>query len=301
MLDALASEGFNLDLNEDGRYWTNDELAQRAVHADCIFASAGRYDASTLDTASSLKLLVKFGVGYDNIDLEYCKSRGIAVAVSRGANHEAVADYAFAQMLCAATGIIGSVAELRGGTWRASLHGDLHRATVAILGLGLIGRSIARRAHGFDMDILYWDVTPLPEAEKELGARFAGLEEIASEADFVSVNLPLTPETKGLIGVDFLRAMKRTAWLVNTARGGIVDEDILYTALTEGWIAGAASDVFAVEPSPDNKLLGLDNFLGTPHTAAISAGAVRVMAEICCSCVKEFRDKGAVPDAYHLA
>lgn len=297
-LNRLSEAGFVLIVNDGDRYWNNEELAQRANEAGIIFASSGRYDASTLSDCDNLKLIVKFGVGYDNIDLDYCAARGVTVAAARGSNHHAVADYAMGLMLSLATGIARSSSRLAGGEWQATIHHDLHGATLGILGLGRIGTEIARRASGFDMPLLYWDVARMPDKEASLGATYATLERIAHEADFVSINLPRTPETEKLIATPFLHAMKPTSFIVNTARGGIVDEAALYEALRAGRIAGAASDVFAREPAIDSALLNLPNFIGTPHTAALSFGSVRAMSEICATCAIAFARNGTVPADY---
>lgn len=297
-LDRLSEAGFDLIVNDGERYWNNAELAQRAKGAAIIFASSGRYDASTLSECDTLKLIVKFGVGYDNIDLDYCAARGVTVAAARGSNHHAVADYAMGLMLSLATGIARSSSRLAGGEWQATIHHDLHGATLGILGLGRIGTEIARRARGFDMHLLYWDVAQLPDSEASLGATWASLERIAREADFVSINLSRTPETENLISTPFLDAMQPTSFIVNTARGGIVDEPALHAALSTGRIAGAASDVFATEPASDNALLALPNFIGTPHTAALSFGSVRAMSEICATCAIDFARHGTVPADY---
>lgn len=297
-LRQLSGAGFDLIINDGKRYWHNEELARLSQGAEIIFASSGRYDSSTLDGCRDLKLIVKFGVGYDNIDLDYCAARGVTVAAARGSNHHAVADYAMGLMLALATGIARSSSRLAGGEWQATIHHDLHRATLGILGFGRIGTEIARRAGGFDMQLLYWDVARMPDKEASLGATYATLEHIAREADFVSINLPRTPETEGLIGAPFLQAMKPTSFLVNTARGGIVDEAALYEVLSGGRIAGAASDVFAKEPAVGNTLLALPNFIGTPHTAALSFGSVKAMADICATCAMEFVRAGSVPAEY---
>lgn len=297
-LVRLTQAGFDLVVNDGDRYWSKDELVERARPVDCIFASSGRYDASTLAGCDRLKLIVKFGVGYDNIDLHYCDSRGITVAAALGSNQHAVADYAMALLLASATGILGSNAELRQGVWKTTAHHDLHGATLGILGLGRIGVEIARRARGFNTRIVYWDVAPLPEREAELGATFVTLDELARDSDFVSVNLPLTDGTANIVSASFLEQMRPTSFLINTARGGIVDEIALYAALKSGRIAGAASDVFEREPAIDNPLLALPNFIGTPHTSAVSFNAVHAMTTICATCATDFFTAGHVPPAY---
>jgi phosphoglycerate dehydrogenase-like enzyme len=169
---------------------------------------------------------------------------------------------------------------MRAGVWKNTQHLDVFGQTIGILGLGRIGRAMARRAAGFDMQRLYWDLERKADAEAE-GIVYRPLDDLLAASDFVSVHLPFTPQTANILGRAEFARMKPTAVLVNTARGGIVDETALFDALSNGRIAGAASDVFAVEPANGPPLVELPNFIGTPHCAAATPGAYRNMAASC--------------------
>ena len=162
----------------------------------------------------------------------------------------------------------------RDGQWKRIMGNDLWGKTLGICGLGQIGLNVAQRAKGFDMNVIAYDLFENPRLAGERGIRYKSKAEILSESDFITLHLPLTPETKGFIGTDDLRAMKKAAILVNTSRGGIVDENALYLALKEGEIAGAALDVFEHEPPGKTPLVELDNFIGTPHIGGITTEAI---------------------------
>lgn len=251
----------------------------RAIIAEADYAIAGQVavSAEVLRAATRLKLLHKWGVGTDNLDLAAARELGIRVARTTGSNAVPVAEFAIGLMLSALRLIAFGHAELKRGEWRGGrLPGDtftLSGKTVGIVGFGAIGQALARLLHGFGCTILYAKRQPLDAAtEAALGARAAPLAEILARSDVVSLHCPLTPETAGLIDRQAFAAMKRSAILVNVARGGIVVEADLVAALKAGEIAGAAMDVFSVEPLPaDSELLTLDRLVVTPHLAAIAS------------------------------
>jgi glyoxylate reductase len=233
-----------------------------------------RVDAELLDQAPTLRVVSNLAVGYDNIDVAACTAHGVAVCNTPGVLTETVADLAFALMLGFARRIPEGERVVRDGRWPVwhpsfLLGRDLHGANLGIVGLGAIGQAIARRARGFGMTVLYTSRHRKPEAERELDVQWRELPELLRESDYVSLSVAFTPETKGLIGVQEFEFMKPTAVLVNTARGGIVDQDALVEALRGHRIGGAALDVFAVEPIPANDpLLQLDNVLVAPHVGS---------------------------------
>jgi phosphoglycerate dehydrogenase-like enzyme len=271
---ALLPPGFELS---HGTARGDDHLKE--IIADADFAISGQVGVSgeVLRAARKLKLLHKWGVGVDNLDIATARELGIKVARTTGSNAVPVAEFALGLMLSALRFISYGHAHLKQGDWRGGrLPGDtftLSGKTVGIVGFGAIGQNVAKLLRGFGCTILYNKRQPLPAAqEAELGARHASLAEILAQADIVSLHCPLTPETTGLIGRDAFAAMKKTAVLVNVARGGVVAEDALIEALRNREIAGAAMDVFAVEPLPaDSPLLALDNLVVTPHLAAIAS------------------------------
>jgi D-3-phosphoglycerate dehydrogenase len=227
-----------------------------------------------LDAAKQLKVIGRCGVGLDNIDLKAAGARGIPVVYTPGANAQTVADLTLGLMLALARKIPQADRMTRGGQWKRIMGNDVWGKTLGIFGLGQIGFNVARRAKGFDMKIIAYDLFEnLPLAE-ELGIEYKSKAAILGEADFISLHLPLNPETLGFISDGDLRAMKKSAILVNTSRGGIVDEKALYLALKEGTIAGAALDVFEHEPPGKTPLVELDNFIGCPHIGGVTTEAI---------------------------
>ncbi|MEM3641527.1 MAG: D-glycerate dehydrogenase, partial [Candidatus Bathyarchaeia archaeon] len=216
-----------------------------------------KIDAEVFDAAPKMKIVSQMAVGYDNIDVNEATKRGIYVTNTPGVLTETTADLAWALLMAIARRIVEADNYVRTGQWKVSWHPsmllgkDVYGATIGIVGAGRIGTAVARRAKGFNMKILYYDVVPMPpEVEKEVGAKRVDLETLLKESDFVSIHVPLTKETYHMINEERLRIMKKTAYIVNNARGPIIDEKALYKALKEGWIAGAALDVFEREPIP---------------------------------------------------
>jgi lactate dehydrogenase-like 2-hydroxyacid dehydrogenase len=238
--------------------------------ADAVLAGLDRYSAAVLATpeAASLKVIARWGVGYDRVDLSAATANGIVVTYTPGLLDEAVADYTFALLLSVARRIPESHEAVLRNDWRRFIGSDVAGKTLGLIGCGRIGRAVARRAAGFNMRILASAPRPAFEARK-LGVEFVPLEKLLAQSDFVSLHAALRPDNHGLIGEPQLRQMKPTAFLINTARGAMVDETALALALREGWIAGAALDVFVTEPPPaDCPLRSAPNVLFSPHQAS---------------------------------
>lgn len=239
-----------------------------------------------LDRLPRLQVVSNFGVGVDHVDVGACESRSVAVGNTPGAVDGVTADMTMALMLAAARNIVTGDHFARSPGFTSydpsNLPGlEVHGSTLGIIGMGRIGREVARRARGFDMRILYHNRNRDPEAEESLGVEYSDLSTLLEEAHFVSLNVPLTDETEGLIGEPELRAMRPDAVLINVARGPVVDPDALHSALTEGWIAGAALDVTEPEPLPrDHPLLGLDNLVLTPHLGSATLRSRLRMGEM---------------------
>lgn len=259
-------------------------LIEQVKEVDGIVIRAnGKVTRRMMEVAPRLKVIGRHGVGVENIDLEAATEKGIWVVNTPDANDLSVAEHFFGLALMLSKMLKKGDLALREGRWEARyqyIGRELHGKTLGILGFGRIGKSIGRIGYyGFRMKILYYDALRFEEVEKEIGAVKASLEEILSQSDLISVNLPLVPGTKGLIGERELRMMKPTAYILNLARGPIWDEKALYRVLKEGRIAGAAADVFEVEPaSKDHPLLELENFIGTPHMAAHTEEALKRMS-----------------------
>jgi len=244
-----------------------------------------RIDAEVMDAGGRLKVISNYAVGFNNIDTEAATERGIYVTNTPGILTDTTADAAFALLMAAARRIPEADRHIRARGWihawgpRMFIGTDVHGKTLGILGLGRIGSAIARRAKGFDMKVIYHDVYRREDLEEELGLAYRSKEEVLREADFVSLHVPLIPETHHMIGAEELEAMKETAILVNTSRGPVVDEAALCEALRDGAIAGAGLDVFETEPlDPGSPLLGLDNVVLTPHLASGSVETRTKMA-----------------------
>lgn len=276
----------------DYRIWDHEEppvsrdvFLHEAARADGLFTLlTEQVDAELLDRAGRLKIVANMAVGHDNIDLPACTRRGVMVTNTPGVLDETTADLTFALLLATARRLPEAVEYLKAGQWRTwspmQLTGcDVGGATIGIIGLGRIGQAVARRARGFGMRILYHNRRPDPAAEARLGATYRSLDDLLAEADFAVVLTPLTPATRGLIGARELALMRPTAVLINAARGGIVDEQALYSALKEGRIWAAGADVFEREPaSPRHPLLSLPNFVGLPHIGSASVATRTKMA-----------------------
>jgi len=248
------------------------ERVTKVREADYILCSWTPISRQTIEAGKKLKLIQKYGIGVDKIDLKAAAQYGVPVCIAAGVNAVAVAETAITLMLAVYKRLCLAHNSLRAGQWlkwelRAGCY-ELWQKTVGLIGGGAIGRAVAKRlSHGFECRVLYHDISRLPpETETALGMIYTTLEELLRQSDIVSLHIPLTPETRGLIGEKTLAWMKPTAVLINTSRGGAVDEPALIAALQEGTIAAAGLDVFAKEPPDrDNPLLRMDNVVVTPH------------------------------------
>jgi glyoxylate reductase len=279
----------------DARIWEEDLPPPRSALLDAVAGCHGvvtlltdRVDDEFLDAAGpQIKVVSNYAVGFDNVDVPACTARGVAVGNTPGVLTETTADLAFALLMAAARRIPEGDRYVRMGRWKTwgpllLLGLDVHGSTIGIVGFGRIGQAVARRAMGFGMTVLYHDVHRVdPAVEREFGATFLPLEELLPRADFVSLHVNLTPQTKGLIDAEKLSWMKPSAVLVNTSRGPVVDGRALADALRDGGIFAAALDVTDPEPIPtDDPLLSLDNCLVVPHIASASRATRSKMAEM---------------------
>jgi D-3-phosphoglycerate dehydrogenase len=247
------------------------ELLPQLRGIDAVLAGMDHFTAAVLasEEAEQLKVISRWGVGYDAVDLKAAAQNGIVVGYTPGLLNEAVADYAMAMLLALARRVPDGSVSLRAGRWDSEWGADLPGKTLGLVGCGGIGQAVAKRARGFEMRLLGCDPAPSAEAER-LGIEFVPFEQLLAESDFVSLHTALTPETHGLVGEPELVAMKPGAYLINTARGAVIDEEALAQALREHQIAGAALDVFVVEPLPANHPLhSVPNLLLTPHQASL--------------------------------
>ena len=247
-----------------------NDLRSKLPGVDAVLAGVEPYTAELLasDEAKELKVISRWGVGFDGIDLNAAADRGVLVTNTPNLLNDAVADLTFGLILALARRLHEGHCIMISGEWKASWGVDVGGATLGILGIGRIGKAVAKRAAGFGMKILACDPFPQPDAEA-LGVTMVELDELLSQSDFVTIHTALTDETRGLIGADALRKMKSDAMLINTSRGAVLDEDALVRALQKGTIGGAALDTYLKEPlAADHPLRSCPNVLLTPHQAS---------------------------------
>jgi len=301
----LKAKGYEVVINEkaEGRAATKEELIEGAKGADAILSIlTDKIDGEVMDVGTpTLRIIANYAVGFDNIDLEAAKKRNLMVTNTPGVLTNTVAEHTFALMLSIAHRISEADRFARAGRYKAwgpnlLLGTDMSGKTLGIVGLGRIGSRVASHAFkGFEMNILYNDPKPNPEFEKEFGAKFVEkLDDMLPHCDFVSIHVPLLDSTRHLMNEARFRIMKRTAYLVNTSRGPIIDEKALAKALREKIIKGAAIDVFEFEPDIVPELKDLDNVIITPHIASATEETRNKMASMAAENIIEALE-GRVP------
>ena len=285
VVEAL-SRRFEVEHNADDRPWAPDELARRLRGKHGAMATVmDRFDEAILAQCPGLEVISNIAVGYNNIDVPAATRRGIKVTNTPGVLDDTTADLTWSLLMAAARRIAEGDAYVRAGDWKIAfgvqyfLGQDIHHATLGIVGMGRIGQAIARRALGFDMRVLYHNRSRLPPAdERRLDAAWVERDTLLAESDFVVVMAPYSPATHHLIGAAEIARMKPTAILVNSARGGVVDDAALVEALKAGRIAGAGLDVFEGEPRVNPGFLGLRNVVMTPHIGSATRATRIVMS-----------------------
>ena len=279
------SRRFEVEHNPDDRPWPPEELARRLQgKAGAMATVMDRFDEAILALSPELKVISNIAVGYNNIDVPACTRRGIRVTNTPGVLDDTTADLTWSLLMAAARRIAEADAYVRRGDWKIAfgvqyfLGQDIHHATLGIIGMGRIGQAIARRALGFDMRVLYHNRSRLPEAdEKRFNATRVERDELLAKSDFVVVMAPYSPATHHLSGAAEIAKMKPTAILVNSARGGVVDDAALVEALKAGRIAGAGLDVFEGEPRLNPEFAKLPNVVLTPHIGSASRATRIIM------------------------
>lgn len=292
-------ERYDVNINESDKILEKEELIDMVKGKDALLCFlTDRIDEDIIEAGEKLKVISNFAVGYDNIDVDKATDRGIAVTNTPGILTDATADLAWGLILATARKIAQGdkfVREDRFEGWDPTLMvgSEVHGKTLGIIGMGKIGSAVAKRSLGFDMDILYYNRSRMKEVEEELGAEKVELETLLKESDIVSLHVPLTEETKGIISWHELKMMKESAFLINTARGEVVDEEALIEALRSEKIAGAGIDVYSDEPygaNPD--YYTLSNVVLTPHLGSASHRARNGMADIAVNNIINILDGG---------
>ncbi len=278
----IEDAGFLLEYNNTGNAYAKEEFYQKTMDADGVIVGVETVDRAYIDAHPQLKAVVKFGVGTDNIDVDYCRQKGIFVGRTAGSNSQSVAETAISFILADSKNLYESIAGTRAQGWSKLTGYEIAGKVIGIAGFGAIGKKVARMAFGLGMKVLAYDPYALdPEAVKRYEVESVGFEELLQRSDFVSLHIPLTPETRDLVSMRELKMMKSTAVLINTARGGIVNEEALYQALRDKTIRSAYFDVLSHEPPrQDEPLLTLPNFYLTPHIASRSKEAEKNTADM---------------------
>lgn len=285
--DALEylTNRFDVTANQEDKLYSPEELAQALYDKEgALITLTDRIDGALLGRCPKLKAVCNIAVGFNNIDLAACTQSKVMATNTPGVLDDTTADFTWALILATARRVTEAEAYIKAGLWqkwqlKQFLGRDVHHATLGIIGLGRIGQAVARRASGFEMSVLYHDARRAPEdVEASCRCRYVSRDELLQQSDIVTIHVPYSPETHHLIGAEEIAKMKKSAILINAARGGIVDDSALVEALQSGIIAGAGLDVFEGEPNLHPGFLSLKNVVLAPHIASSSERTRRRMA-----------------------
>ena len=282
VFERLEEAGVEIVPNPHERAPSEDEMIELIGGVDVLISGTEPVTARVLAAAKQLKGISKHGVGYENIDLVAAKARGIPVAVAGGTITNSVADMAMALLLGLARRVPFGDRAVKGGRWGRVVGVELAGKTLGIVGMGQIGKAVCRRAKAFEMQVTAFDTYPDEAFAAQYGVTYVNLDELLVQSDFITLHAPGGADTREIINRETLAKMKPTAFLINTARGELVDEGALYIALKRNQIGGAASDVFIDEPPGQNPLFELDNFIAFPHSAGQTQEGLRAMGQVTC-------------------
>ncbi len=278
-LELLSRAGFEIGYSEHPDLSTAEATVASLKGADAVMAGSDLYSDEVFARLPKLRVISRTGVGFDLIDVESATRHGVAIAITPNANHQAVAEHTIALLFTVTRGIVQNDHDVRSGTWPKPRPTPLRGKTLGLVGLGRIGRSVAVRARGLQLNVIACDPLTTDEACRELGIRRVSLDQLLSEADFVSLHTPLTDATRGIINRETLGRMRPGGFLINTARGRLVVEEDLVEALRSGQLAGAGLDVFCSEPPrSDHPLFALPNVVLTSHIAGGDTQSIHDMA-----------------------
>lgn len=271
-VERMKSKGLDVHYNATGKAYTHEEFKALAKDADAIIVGVDKMDREMMEGCPNLKAVCKFGVGTDNIDLDYAKEHSIYVGRCVGSNSRSVAEHVLSMMFMEAKNLYTSVRDVKQHGWNKPTGREIYGKKLGIIGFGMIGKYLAEYAYGCGMEVYAYDAFAIAEeTARQYHAQISTLEDILTDCDYISLHVPLLESTRNMISTEEFKKMKKDACLLNAARGGIVNEEALYEALKKKEIRSACFDVYSSEPPrEDDKLLTLDNFLLTPHTAARS-------------------------------
>lgn len=291
LVKRLLQEFPDAEVNMEGKRMQNELLVNFFSDTEGVIVGLESITAAVLDQLPSLKFVAKYGVGLDNIDLEACKERNIQVGWTGGVNKRSVAEMTLGFMLALCRNLYNTSNQLKQQVWNKSGGTQLSGKTIGIIGLGHIGKELVKLLIPFECNIIVNDIVHMNDYAKIYGLECVTKEELFRQADIISIHTPLTPQTSNLIDLNIFKKMKPTAYLVNTARGGIVNESDLKYALQHCLIAGAALDVYETEPPMDQELLSLPSLICTPHTGGNSYEAVVAMGLSAIEHLVNYRNK----------
>jgi D-3-phosphoglycerate dehydrogenase len=265
-----------------------EDLINVIKEFDGIIVGADILSKKVIENADNLKIIAKHGVGLDNIDLISAKSKNIIVTIADKSNNVAVAEHSIALMMSLAKNIETNSLNVKAGKWERLIGRELTGQTLGVLGTGSIGKEVIKLMGGFGMKILGYDIFRDESFMSKYAGEYIDMDTLLSSSDYVTLHLPLLPETKKIINTEKMQLMKTTAYLINTARGGLIDEEDLYEALVNGTIAGAGIDTFENEPPINSKLLNLPNVVISPHTASYTYEAINKMSNYALDSIIDF-------------
>jgi len=284
-LAALREAGWEVTHEPTGAFATPEVLLELVQGHDAVIASSEPYTRAVIEGADTLKHIARWGVGFDQVDVPAATELGVLVTTTQGANDWGVADHAFALMFGLARRVVENDRLVRGGGWARPAGRDIWRKTLGIVGLGRIGRGVAQRASGFEMEVVACGPYPDRAFCEKWGVQLVSMDDLLRRSDFITLHTPGGGENTHLIGREQLALMKPTAYIVNTARGSLIDEDALFEALSAGSIGGAGLDVREKEPPGDTRFSGFDNVIVTAHLAGVTVETNAAMSAMACESI----------------
>ena len=277
-IKMLTKKGYEIQRNNTGRPYEKEEMLKLIRDVDGIIIGIDELSAEIIEEANKLKVISKYGIGVDNIDINMATNKKIIVTNTPTANVDAVADLTFGLILSLARRIPEADKKTKSGEWEKIIGKPVWEKTLGIIGLGKIGRQVVKRAQGFKMNILVYDLVKDEKFAQSYSIKYVNLEELLQKSDYITIHIPLNDATRDMISYEELEKIKKGAFLINTSRGGIVDEGALYNALRNNKLRGAALDVYNNEPPRESTLKELDNVIMTPHIGAYTEEAIENMS-----------------------